>query len=190
MSIIDGKHSDGLFRLTGNKCNALSCWCHTSSAQEIPEYLRPDAQQNQPAPGVFPDINSANPKTLTGQTKVPNLSIVPFTGIIHEARAMEYGAFHAPRVDGKKGYGAFNWREQKIEYMTYLEAAIRHLASAADREDIDPDTGDLKVWHLDLAKATIGILIDAIEHDCVIDNRSPTAKGRVAALLREKRKPL
>jgi hypothetical protein len=130
----------------------------------------------------------SNPKTLMGNMKVPNLSVVPFTGLIREAQAMQYGAFHAPRKDGKKGYGPFNWRDQKIEYLVYAEAAIRHIASAVDREDIDPDTGDLKVWHLGLAKATLGILIDAIEHGTVIDDRSPTARGRVAALLRELRK--
>ena len=136
----------------------------------------------------FAGFNSANPKTLMGSMKVPNLSVVPFTGLIHEARAMEYGARHAPRKDGSKGYGPFNWRDQKIEYLIYAEAAIRHIASAVDREDIDPDTGDLKVWHLGLAKATLGILIDAIEHGTVIDDRSPTARGRVAQLLRELRK--
>ena len=138
--------------------------------------------------GSPPVAPVSNPKTLMGNMKVPNLSVVPFTGLIHEARAMEYGARHAPRKDGTKGYGPFNWRDQKIEYLIYAEAAIRHIASAVDREDIDPDTGDLKVWHLGLAKATLGILIDAIEHGTVIDDRSPTARGRVAQLLRELRK--
>lgn len=131
---------------------------------------------------------SSNPKTLMGNMKVRNLSVIPFTALIHEARAMEYGAFHAPRKDGSKGYGQFNWRETNIEYLTYCEAAIRHIASAADREDIDPDTGDMLVMHLALARATLGILIDAIEHGTVIDNRPKTAHGRVAALLREFRK--
>lgn len=144
---------------------------------------------NERAAATPPIIDSsANPKTLMGNLKVPNLSVVPFTGLVHEARAMEYGAYHAPRKDGTKGYGPFNWRDQKIEFLTYAEAAIRHIASAVDREDIDPDTGDLKVLHLGLAKATLGILIDAIEHGSVIDNRSPTARGRVAELLRELRK--
>jgi hypothetical protein len=130
----------------------------------------------------------SNPKTLMGNLKVPNLSVIPFTALIHEARAMEYGAYHAPRKDGGKGYGPFNWRDSDIEYMTYVEAAIRHLASAADREDVDPDTGELKVLHLAEARATIGILLDAIEHGTVIDNRPVNARGRVAELLRELRK--
>lgn len=131
-----------------------------------------------------------NPKTLMGNLKVRNLSVIPFTALIRMAQAMEYGAFNAPRKDGSKGYGPFNWRDQPVEFLTYVEAAIRHLASAADREDVDPDTGDIKAWHLGLAMATIGILIDAIEHGTVIDDRSPTARGRVAQLLRELRKPV
>lgn len=137
---------------------------------------------------AFKEKQPPNPKTLMGNLKVPNLSVVPFTGLIEEARAMQYGAYHAPRKDGSKGYGPFNWRDQDIEYMTYVEAAIRHLASAADREDVDPETGDLKVLHLGLAKATIGILIDAIAHGTVIDNRPKTSRGVVAETLRKYRK--
>jgi hypothetical protein len=73
-----------------------------------------------------------NPKTLMGNMKVPNLSVVPFTGLIHEARAMQYGAYHAPRKDGQFGYGPFNWRDNPVEYMTYIEAALRrHPADSA-----------------------------------------------------------
>lgn len=129
-----------------------------------------------------------NPKTLMGSLKVRNLSVIPMTALIHEARAMEYGAFHSPRSDGTKGYGPFNWRDSNIEYMTYVEAAFRHIMSAADREDIDPETGEFAVLHLALARATLGILIDAIEHKTVLDNRPVNARGRVAELLREFRK--
>lgn len=140
-----------------------------------------NVQFDAPAP-------SSNPKTLMGALKVPNLSVTPFTALIRMGQALQYGAYHAPRADGTKGYGPFNWRDQDIEYMTYTEAAIRHIASAADREDVDPDTGDLQVWHLAEAMATLAILIDAIEHKKVIDNRPKNACGRVAALLRELRK--
>lgn len=130
----------------------------------------------------------ANPKTLMGNKKVRNLSVIPMTALIQEARAMEYGAFHSPRADGTKGYGPFNWRDSNIEYMTYVEAAFRHIMAAADREDIDPETGEYKVPHLALARATLGILIDALEHGTVIDNRPKNARGVVAELLRKYRK--
>lgn len=174
----------------------------------IPDYLRtstlpgiPDAINN------LPRINDAiskyqqtlereaahlipkNPKTLMGATKVPNASVTPFTALIRLAQALEYGAFHAPRRDTEqKGYGPFNWRDNPIEYVTYIEATQRHLASAADREDVDPDTGEFKVQHLWEAMASLAILIDAIEHETVIDNRPANAKGRVAWMLRDLRK--
>lgn len=187
MTARDGNHR-GISRDGAGGCTDSDCWCYSSYSSSIPAFMQDTSRQA--LSGSAGQINTANPKTLTGNLKVPNLSVIPFTALIHEARAMQYGAYHAPRTDGKKGYGPFNWRDQKIEYLTYAEAALRHIASAVDREDIDPDTGELKVLHLALARATLGILIDAIEHDMVIDNRSPTARGRVAELLRQLRTPL
>lgn len=130
----------------------------------------------------------ANPKTLVGATKVPMLSVIPAPAIVRLARALQYGAHFAPRKDSENlGYGPINWRDQNIEYMTYVDAAMRHLLSAADREDIDPDTGDLQVGHLEEAMATIAILIDAREHGTCNDNRPTTARGLVAKMLREMR---
>lgn len=156
---------------------------------EVPSFLR------APVPGYVTFIENdghvaqpPNPKTLMGALKVPNLSVIPFTALIEEGRAMQYGAFHSPRNDGSKGYGPFNWRDNNIEYMTYIEAACRHIASAADREDIDPETGEFMVHHLALARATLGILIDALAHGTVTDNRPKTARGVVAELLRTYRK--
>lgn len=155
----------------------------------VPDWIRPNEIIPIPAWSPWPAlVPAANPKTLMGALKVPNLSVIPFTAIIEEGRAMEYGAYHAPRKDGAFGYGPFNWRDNNIEYMTYIEAAIRHLASAADRENIDPETGEHMVTHLGLARATIGILIDAIAHETVLDNRPKTARGVVAALLRKFKK--
>lgn len=125
---------------------------------------------------------AANPKTLMGNLKVSPLSVVPMSALVLEAEAMRYGAYEAPRKDGGKGYGPFNWRDNKIEYLVYADAAMRHIISAVDREDVDPDSN---CWHLAHARATLGILIDAIVHETVIDNRSKTATGVVARLLRK-----
>lgn len=159
-----------------------------ASSDFIPPVLRRQFRDAVPAAVTTTPVQPSNPKTLMGQLKVPNLSVIPFTALIEEARAMQYGAFHSPRKDGARGYGPFNWRDDMIEYMTYIEAAIRHLASAADREDIDPETAEHLVQHLGLVRATIGILIDAIHHGTVIDDRPKTARGRTAELLRQYRK--
>ncbi len=69
--------------------------------------------------------------------------------------------------------------------MIYIDAAFRHLAQVVDGEDIDPESG---AWHLGHAKATIGILIDAIENKNVIDNRPP--KGAASRILKETKEKL
>lgn len=161
----------------------LNCW-----DPDLPPTILLSSDELEKAPDPVLGSGGTNPKTLMGRTKVPNLSVVPMTALIQEARAMEYGAFHSPRKDGGKGYGPFNWRDNDIEYMTYVEAAFRHIMSAADREDIDPETGEHKISHLALARATLGILIDAIEHGTVLDNRPTNARGVVAELLRKYRK--
>lgn len=125
-----------------------------------------------------------NPKTLMGRLKVPMFSVVPPASIIGEAQAMQYGAFEAPRADGTKGYGPYNWREQDIEAMTYVDAAMRHMACWVDGEDLAQDS---MVHHLKHAKASLGILLDAIENKTVIDNR-PSVRKNVAAQMFEKAK--
>lgn len=154
------------------------------------EGLRPGQIIATDAP---PTPEVANPKTLVGRTKVPMLSVIPATALVKLARALQYGAFHAPRKDREEpGYGPLNWRDQKIEYMTYIDAAMRHLLAAADGEDIDPDTGALACEHLDLAMATLAILIDArMQGTCVDDRRTlPLTRGEVGAMLRRMREVL
>lgn len=132
------------------------------------------------------EMLQSNPKTLVGQAKVPMLSVVSPTSLIYEALAMRYGAFWAPRKDGTKGYGPYNWRDQPIEAMIYIDAAIRHCLQYLDGEEweevIDSDGNVQLVPVLGLAKASIGILADAIENDTVIDNR-PKVRSKVATRL-------
>lgn len=123
-----------------------------------------------------PVKQEANPKTLMGRLKVPMLSVIPPAALIREAVAMQYGAFEAPRKDGGFGYGPYNWRDQPIEYMVYVDAAMRHLMAAVDGEDYAQDS---KACHLAHARATLGILIDAIENETVLDNR-PKVRKQVA----------
>lgn len=135
-----------------------------------------------PPPG--PQKQEANPKTLMGRLKVPMLSVIPPAALIREAVAMQYGAFEAKRKDGGVGYGPYNWRDQPIEYMVYVDAAMRHLMAAVDGEDYAQDS---KACHLAHARATLGILIDAIENETVIDNR-PKVRKQVATKMFERLK--
>jgi hypothetical protein len=119
--------------------------------------------------------NLPNPKQRYGDTKV-NLALIPSAGLIFAALG-----FH----DGAIKYGPLNWRQDKVEIMTYIAAAMRHLIAFVDREDLSeaelwnhPDTK--KHWatmhlgqkpHLGHAIACLMILADAISLDHVIDNR-------------------
>lgn len=127
---------------------------------------------------------ASNPKTLMGSKKVPLLSVMPLAALVHMADAMRFGAFEAPRIDGTKGYGRYNWRDQPIEATVYIDAAVRHLLQWMDGEDAAADS---KAHHLGHAMATIGILLDAIENNTVIDDR-PKVRSAVVTKLLDKMK--
>jgi hypothetical protein len=112
--------------------------------------------------------DTTNPKDRVGVTK-PQLNLVPSSLIIHVAKAMENGAAK---------YGPYNWRDKKVRATIYIAAAQRHLLSLLDGEDFAQDSG---VHHAAHAAACMGIILDARECDCLIDDR-PT-KGTAAPLI-------
>jgi hypothetical protein len=110
-----------------------------------------------------------NPKDLVGAKKAP-LALVPVAGAIFSAPAHANGA-------GK--YGPFNWRNQPVQLMTYIEAVQRHLAAFVDGQDLAEDTG---IHHVAHAIAGLNIIADAMGLGNLIDNRP--AKGPAADMLR------
>lgn len=113
---------------------------------------------------LFGDVaEKANPKTVVGNTK-PSITAIPGPAILHCALAMQ---------NGVTKYTKYNWRESRVPAATYVDAAIRHLLSWADGEEIASDSG---VHHLAHAMACCAILLDAIEGDHLIDNRGPMGK--------------
>ena len=121
-----------------------------------------------------------NPKTLMGRQKLSVLSVVPPASILREAEAMHYGAHLAPRKDGTKGYGPYNWRDDPVEVMIYVDACMRHLFAYVDGEGTDPESG---VTHLGHAKACLGIIVDAEANGTLIDNRPAVRKSAASSLL-------
>jgi len=116
-----------------------------------------------------------NPKDLVGAKKAP-LKLVPPAAIIGMADGLSVGAVK---------YCPYNWREQPIEVMTYIEAAERHLHAFKDGQDYSEDTAAVvghAVHHIDHALAGLGILRDALASGKVVDNRPP--RGPAADLLR------
>lgn len=157
----------------------IKVWCDTCHADHYLYEECPNGARNTYTPGgIIPVVEAsggivptdANPKQAYGDKKVP-LALVPAAAIIGMARAFKEGA---------RKYGPFNWRTKKVEAMTYAHAAMRHLLSFVDGEDIDPESGN---EHIDHAMACLAILKDAKATGNIVDNRPE--KGRCGELLRE-----
>lgn len=113
---------------------------------------------------------STDPKRTQG-VKKPRVSLVPPALTIYAAKAFE---------DGAAKYGPYNWRKTSVQADIYVEAALRHLMSWWDGEEVAPDSG---VHHLGHAAACIAILLDAQACDALVDNRPPS--GPAGALIQE-----
>lgn len=102
-----------------------------------------------------------NPKKAYGDKK-PGLHLNPLSAAIAQWEA---------QFDGALKYGEVNWREQPVEAMTYIDAAMRHLRLYENGEKYARDT---KVQNLGAVMACCAILIDAELHGALIDNRKPS----------------
>jgi hypothetical protein len=112
-----------------------------------------------------------NPKDLIGATKAP-LTLVPAALLIITSAVMRLGA---------KKYGPYNWRLNKVRRTVYLEAAMRHILSALDGEDVDPESG---VPHEAHAAACMGIILDALVTGNLVDDRpTPGVAGKLIGIL-------
>jgi hypothetical protein len=133
---------------------------------------------DEPATIKFPrtasaeaDSDGENPKDRIGARKPP-LHLIPPSAEILESVVMGLGA---------KKYGAFNWRTTRVRASVYIAAARRHLAQWFDGKDIDPESG---VSHLAHARACLGILIDAMATNHLVDDRpAPGAGTEIIELL-------
>lgn len=100
-----------------------------------------------------------NPKQIFGDKKPP-LAQLPLTAQIAASLA---------HLDGDLKYSFRNWRDNPVEAMTYVNAALRHLGLYAEGEEFARDTG---VPNLGAVIACCAILIDADVNGALIDNRS------------------
>lgn len=110
-----------------------------------------------------------NPKTQYGLRKPP-LHLIPSTALVLISEAHRLGA---------KKYGAYNWRETNVEAMTYLGAALRHIHSFLDGEEVDTDPAG-GTHHLAHAAACLNILLDASACGTLVDDRpAPAPTGQM-----------
>ena len=113
-----------------------------------------------------------NPKQAYGDLKVP-LALIPPPALILMADVFKEGA---------RKYGAYNWRDQPVESMTYIHAALRHIMAFLDGEELDPESDGKP--HLAHAMASLAILLDAAVTGNLLDNRPK--RGIAGELLRAK----
>lgn len=101
-----------------------------------------------------------DPKGEAGKQK-DQLQLIPPAINVEMAKALAAGAAK---------YGPWNWRTDHVEMMTYIGAIRRHLDAVLSREDLDPESG---AHHLGHVAASCAIVLDAMQHGSLIDNRPP-----------------
>lgn len=115
-----------------------------------------------------------NPKDRLGIAKLP-LRLIPPPALAYLSRVMGLGA---------DKYGPYNWRQNKVKRSVYLEAALRHILTALDGEDIDVESGMPHEAH---AMACMAILLDAHATGNLIDDRpTPGVFGRLVQQMQKK----
>ncbi len=111
-----------------------------------------------PAPG--PELKDTNPKDAAATSRL-DLSLVPESAIAHCALAM---------TEGHLKYGGYNWRTAGVLASVYYAGMGRHRQRWWNGQDYDPKT---LVTELGYIMANAAILIDAIEHGKLVDDRPP-----------------
>lgn len=117
-----------------------------------------------------PREDETNPKDALASLK-PDLALVPPVTWVYLAKVMELGAAK---------YGAYNWRSKKVRRLVYLAAALRHILTDLDGEEVDPESGQPHLAH---AMACMAIVLDARSLGKLVDDRP--SKGSCAQLIRE-----
>lgn len=119
---------------------------------------------------ALPTAHPNDPKQAAGAAKVP-FAALPFAVIAELAIAHGEGAIK---------YGRHNWRNGEVLSSTYYAAALRHIWSWVEGEDIDPDSG---LCHLTKAMASLAVLRDAQISGTAIDDRPRAAPAAFMANL-------
>lgn len=110
-------------------------------------------------------VKNSNPKDAIGALKAP-FSTVPMPVVAEIGLGM---------LEGACKYGRHNYREIGVRASVYYDAAVRHLASWWEGQDIDPDSG---VHHVTKALSCLVVLRDAMMNDKVSDDRPPAVRDQ------------
>lgn len=111
-----------------------------------------------------------NPKKAFGNLKAP-ANHCPPTALIELQAVMGSGAHK---------YGLYNFRDTKIDAMTYIGAIRRHLYLWEDGVDKDAESGRSHLAHI---MACCALALDAMHTGMFVDNRCKS--GKVEGLLKD-----
>lgn len=158
----------------GDEVHYGSAWMKSEFIGKLGDELRKRTRTTRPKPtNIAPKTDfyprpspcpNFDPKGEEGKKK-PQLALIPPVFNTQLANALAFGAYHR-----KEPYGPWNWRKNKVEYMTYLGAMKRHIDALLEREDVASDSG---VHHLGHIAASCAIVLDAAKHGTLVDNRPP-----------------
>jgi hypothetical protein len=123
--------------------------------------------QNNAAPPAA--TKPSNPKDALGIKKA-SLSCVPAPVLFEVGIGMQEGACK---------YGRHNYRAIGVRGSVYYDAAMRHLMSWWEGEDIDPDSG---LNHITKAITSLIVLRDAMIQNKFSDDRPPKSEDWLNAL--------
>lgn len=148
-------------------CVAISGQDYMPGPADPPDYAIP--APTLPHPYVTyhhhgKDVPGPDPKGAAGLLKT-QLQLIPPAFNVEVAKALQ---------NGSSKYGPWNWRQSRVEVMTYIGAMRRHIDAFLNGEDIDPDSG---AHHLGCVAASAAIVIDAAQFGSLIDNRPPVSTG-------------
>lgn len=141
-------------------------WAPLVSQLEQEKSQLKELNKPQPIPPVSSTANS--PKTLDSSHKIP-VNLCPASAIIAIALVIAQG-------HKKPGRTIYNWRDksQKISYMDYHAAALRHLLKSIDGSNFDPELSELAgvpVRHDWAAMSCLAIIEDARQAGTLFDDR-------------------
>lgn len=96
------------------------------------------------------------------------LELIPAAAMREEAKALDHG-------NRKDGRTPWNWRLVPISLRDQVGGLLRHLGAFMDGQDLDPAS---RAHHLGHVKGRASIMLDAIEHGTLIDDRVIGRKPR------------
>jgi Domain of unknown function (DUF5664) len=117
---------------------------------------------------ALPATKPSNPKDAMSFKKVPFISVLPMGVMARVALGM---------LEGALKYSRHNYRIAGVRASVYVDAAMRHLASFWEGENLDPES-KVGLHHIDKAIASLTVLRDSMLQKNWTDDRPPKSEDK------------